>query len=476
MLPVLQRDADLCTLTSLYNQIKPREDPLNGTRLESMDPLLQPSSVPYVRQAPRTHNFRPARTEAHQNMPSDSHHLAQLRALSRETYQAAGLLNEAVAFAAPDADLTHEDLIQEFSATVNRGVIEIGDQIAWVTSLADRKKDERREAEQIRAAENASRAEHEAQSGRFGSNNPFKRMVEGTPPTESEAAVPPATVTEEKESDEERTLKLMLDAGSAGSDALKLLDRHQDHIRELAQLREVQERSMLETKFDRSTAGTPDGKGAYHPASQAGVGEGTSHPPEVSANPYAAFLTPTKARRQSTMDSTPPNARLLTEQQQFEAPDYTDSPLASPMEEGAAEGAYGGLAELGNGAPPADGDLLGALGGSSTPRRTATQGSEMLVDPIEPSSKALGKLRRVSVRESESALQSLGQRMLADSPPRLVCRLGDRRRGQDGRARAEAAGQVRGQRRAPVEPRVAAAMRGRSPENRIVQHLYICQS
>lgn len=319
--------------------------------------------------------------------------------------------------------------MQEFLAKASAGVAELAEQRAWVASLAERKREERREREHLRAAEAASRADAERQirehegagaqrvgSGEHGSlssNNPYKRMFEGEALVDS-AVAQPAVGAEaggvEQEggvTDEERTLGLVVAASEVGHEAMRLYEAHQERRQEAAELREAEERSRLETRFDRSTAGTPDAEGAYHPANQAGPGEGTS----ASTNPYAAHMTPPKGKvkRQSTDDSaySPPppvqprdGPRLID----FDAqPDYTASPLASPATEtapgqglaqtshaSAVESAYGGLAELGLGTPPR----------GARAERSATVGSEVLQDPTEPSSKALGKLRRVSVREN----------------------------------------------------------------------------
>lgn len=325
--------------------------------------------------------------------------------------------------------------MQEFIAKASTGVADLGDQKAWVLSLAERKRNERRERDELKAAEAASRADAEAvRGGRAGSgdhaalasNNPYKRMFEGSPPVEADQGhhdtLGEAEIDAERETDEERTLGLVLSAYEAGEEAMKLYHAHQDRRHEAIELKEAEERSRLETRFDRSTAGTPDAQGAYHPASQAGPGEGTS----ASTNPYAAHMSPARAKRLSTDDSlhklapssqARPGASLIDFDNQ---PDYTESPLASPTDETGRNGiedAYGGLAELGLGTPPrsarqasgagsigsGSGSGSGA-GASSSPRgwraeRSATVGSEVLQDPTEPSSKALGKLRRVSVRE-----------------------------------------------------------------------------
>lgn len=161
----------------------------------------------------------------------------------------------------------------------------------------------------------------------------------------------------------------------------------------------MQERSLAETRFDRATAGPPDAQGNYllSPSPDVLHGEGTSRSPSPSRQPDLRDERPSngkhKAERRISMN---PYAAYL-------APaalgGYEVPTVESPVEEEPPRARSASDDEM---PPPAKGiyDDVALLGVSRPVRRQGTADST-IETPQAPSEKALGKLRRVSMRTGQ---------------------------------------------------------------------------
>lgn len=169
----------------------------------------------------------------------------------------------------------------------------------------------------------------------------------------------------------------------------------------------VQERSKQETRFDRNTAGEPDSNGTYGQFNNDGYTVPSASPAvstptkRTSMNPYAQFLTNSPPPAAATSPPQSPNSiiksnnpyRALSEQPSppsnnfnFDFLDsYTNSEqdnLQAPLK--ATTATANGLSR--SNAP------LGVV----IPSTSAEDDDDSILTPLQPSEKALGKMRSAS--------------------------------------------------------------------------------
>ncbi|KAM0786118.1 hypothetical protein ACM66B_006928 [Microbotryomycetes sp. NB124-2] len=441
-----QRDAELNPITTLYNKIKSPEAPINGLPLDPDDPLLQPTLDP------RTSGNTQGRRRAPQRLPSQSEQLSDLRRQAEQARGDARLLSDALSYAKPDDDVKQNEIVQEFHLKCFEAQEFLSNNLHWATVQAERSRaavDEAGtkdnipvdQAEQIRRVDaTVPRSE----SARLSSNNPFAPIASGERP------MPPTSARPARETPEEATLAVLLAAHSEVLEALQAYDRHAQNYAEMRDVRAAEERSKVDTKFDRSRAGMPDQNGDYQESTQpdgdrdpfedgeeaheqggsrgptslprqvvqtspAPAQRSTTTSPPPSRNPYAAYLSPTPTGQTQT------SAAPSTTTQEYgvyvipESFDAHRQPSATLLDGRRPEtlsistttnGSASGLAQQQQEYRPlVDSPVspYGALGRSR--RDTSDSASEGLQTPVVPSEKALGKLRRVSIREDSDTTQ-----------------------------------------------------------------------
>ncbi|ORY85968.1 hypothetical protein BCR35DRAFT_302581 [Leucosporidium creatinivorum] len=490
-----QRDAELSPITGLYNKLKPADWPVNGLPLDPSDPLLTPTVDPRNNLGTPRHRVREPR-----RLPTTSEQMKDLR---REAEQARGnarLLSEAVAFASPDEELAANEIVQEFHAKCFASQEILTNNLQWATVQAEQSRAAADSQQPSRSSSGRSDS-HPApsppppqnphplsnaamdeireisparNSPRLSSNNPFAPIVSG-----DQAMPPPAAI----ETEEEKTLSIILAAYSEVTEALAGYDSHQQNQSELLELQAVEERSKNETRFDRSKAGVPDehgnylsatsglerGEGGSRPASrnasparggEDGLGEvisfhkpqphdhtrpsplaadpfadesaSPSSPPRLntdqddrrqSRNPYAAYLSsPTTSPTKSV-----PNGHAsapIDDSSAYIIPDTFDAhrPLSAssitggrmlydePEETHSEERHDNGMSSL----PNFGGGSYNSGEGEGVMRRQGTDES-FIATPSQPSEKALGKLRRLSLREGTESDPVDQQRKLEEA-------------------------------------------------------------
>ncbi|KAK4052305.1 hypothetical protein OIO90_004386 [Microbotryomycetes sp. JL221] len=475
-----QRDADLSPITALYNKLKPFEAPVNGLPLDPDDPLLQPTIDPRT-----SGNSQGMRRRGPHRLPSTQQQMTDLRRKADEARGNARMLSEAIAYSKPDEDIKRNEIIQEFYMKCFQDQEFLSNNLQWATVQAEQSRValnsqsqpqtnevEQSQVDSIRRVErqgddNVDTTQRSSSAQNLSSNNPFAPIVSG----EQNLPTSPAT-TAPHETPEEQTLAVLLAAHSEIVEALQSYDSHLSNLEELNNVKAAQERSKLETRFDRSKAGVPDQNGDYQQqgvdsvpdmsrltldpfadvSSQRGA-SGRSREPSPprsttmysqgynngvatprSKNPYAAYLSPqSTGPNQASIESAHESNRQAyssppTQQDHgnYVIPDTFDSYRQS----NAPVNDYG--SNLLDDSPtrlrlePLTLDTKptynGRAGGASleTPqsatmsgyaarrRDTSESASEGLQTPVVPSEKALGKLRRMSSRE-ESDISYLEQ-------------------------------------------------------------------
>ncbi|SCV73186.1 BQ2448_7111 [Microbotryum intermedium] len=410
-------DADLKPITSLYNKLRPDGAPLNGEPLDPEDDLFTPTSDPRMQSSQR-HQGR--RGEPHR-MPSMGDQMKDLRAQAEQARGYASMLNEAVAFAKEDEDLESNEIVQEFHAQCFGVQDYLTQNLQWASVQAEQSRVAADQAlaqvppaEETPATTNGHTNEH-----RFSSNNPFAPIVSSPP----NAQPRPRTA---EETDEEKTLAILLAAHTEVIEALKLYDDHQHRLSEHYQVQEAEARSRVEMRFDRANAGPPDRNGDYHleveeqdHARDGACGSGSGDEMASSAfedsrkdnsskresrNPYAAYL-PSPPRNNNAGYSIPDSTTTTTT---TNARRHDSSASDEHSER------FYGHVDLHDLDPFASETTPSTS--SATRPRIDTKASLESTDavPLAPSEKALGKLRRVSGRDVSPTDSSEQQRRLEE--------------------------------------------------------------
>lgn len=265
-----QRDADLSPITALYNKLKPPDWPTNGAPLDPEDPLLTPTADPRL----NTQQQRLSRPKPPHRVPTTSEQLEDLRLEAEQAKGYAQMLSESLAYAGQDDDLYENELVMEFHAKCLSAQEHLSDNLQWATVQAEQSRqaahDEAQSSEQSSAAEATIPSEalqqfdtvSDAPIPQLSSNNPFAPIVQGRQPMPAVPA-PGANSGKGEETREERTLSVVLLAYSDLAEALSAFESHARTRRERQEVREVEERSRDETRFNRATAGMPDSNGDY---------------------------------------------------------------------------------------------------------------------------------------------------------------------------------------------------------------------
>ncbi|SGY19837.1 BQ5605_C017g08343 [Microbotryum silenes-dioicae] len=394
-------DADLKPITALYNKIRPDGTPLNGEPLDPEDDLFTPTADPRMQSSRRNHQSR--REEPHR-MPSVGDQMKDLRSQSEQARGYARMLNEAVAFAKEDEDLTSSEIVQEFHAQCFGAQDYLTQNLQWATVQAEQSRiaadqalAEAPPAEEPSTTTNETRNEH-----RFSSNNPFAPIVSSPPRSQS---TPRRTADE---TDEEKTFAMLLAAHTEVIEALKLYDDHQHRLSEHYQVQEAEARSRVETRFDRANAGTPDRNGNYHlevderdhTRGDGASGSGSGSGDEMSSSAVGEFQQDESSKRESRNPyaaylSSPPRNNNAGYQIPDSATTTNSKTHDSTADEEHTERSYGQV-NLHDLDPFASETTQGSS--TTTRPRVDTRASVESTDdvPLAPSEKALGKLRSVS--------------------------------------------------------------------------------
>ncbi|KAL8277104.1 hypothetical protein RQP46_010532 [Phenoliferia psychrophenolica] len=402
-----QRDADLSPITQLWNKLKPPDAPVNGAPLAVDDPLFTPTMDPR-RGGNGSRNGSGGGGGGGRNrgrFPTQAEHLAELRKDAAAAKGNAAMLSEAVAFT-PVEELAANPLVAEFYAKSFASQLALASNLDWLSV----------QAEQSRAALRKNSLPlppvepPTSPTSHLASNNPFAQQHQ------QQQQQPQVPNVEQQETDEERMLAVCL---AANSDIIEALSQHDHRLNshhqsqaEAAELLSVQERSLADTRFDRATAGVPDAYGNYLtplPDPREGPSRSPSpsrspaaspppSPPQLPAEPRVnnnnstndKGKDPVKLERRISMN---PYARYLPPASLggYEVPDANGGERQQPVYHDEPQEEY-----------------LGALG-SARPRRQGTADST-IETPSAPSAKALGKLRRVSMRTDSDPLEQ--QRLL----------------------------------------------------------------
>ncbi|KAI5481230.1 hypothetical protein MNV49_005665 [Pseudohyphozyma bogoriensis] len=382
-----QRDAELSPLTALWNKIKPVEAPINGEPLDPSDDLFTPTGNLVA------NGGRSRRPRDSQRIPT---HIESMNSLMKEAERGSGnarLLSDATAFT-PVEELEGNEIVAEFYHACLTSQQILSSNLDWASVQASQSR------ANIPRSPSPNDPNHQRQSSiELASNNPFapRNLREST----------------ERVTREEEIFEKMLSANSEIVEALKnhdtLLTSHLASKVEQTQLLEAEERSRNDTRFDRTTAGEPDARGDYLiPEGWGGAGEGTSGSREPSPSRFGGVEQRQngggsgkgkgKSREEhadeaAQVDRNPFHAVLSFLQPQHGNP--------QPQPQGQEQGGYGGYGYPVPESPSTyereeeEWDQFGEMSVES--RRQATVDSQWA--PIQPSEKALGKLRRVSVRE-----------------------------------------------------------------------------
>ncbi|KAK4048427.1 hypothetical protein OIV83_004773 [Microbotryomycetes sp. JL201] len=435
-----QRDADLNSITTLYNKIKSPEAPINGLPLDPDDPLLQPTVDP------RTSGNMQGRRRAPQRLPSQSEQLSDLRRQAEQARGDARLLSDALSYARPEDDIRQNEIVQEFHLKCFEAQEFLSNNLQWATVQAEQSRTAVDQASVTDGnitdtEDHVIRADSKAQiqqgdDARLSSNNPFAPIVSGERPMP-----PPSRPV--RETREEATLAVLLAAHSEVLEALQAYDHHTQMWDEMRDVRAAEERSKVETKFDRTRAGSPDQDGYYREnrgedpfvdareQEQSGsrnlndLSGGVVHVPiqqrstassPPNRNPYAAYLSST-ASTTSSQRVTPSESEHEPKMEYggFVIPDSFDSqrnpsvrqvdPLSITT---ASNGSASGPTHPVTMNEPLVDTPSSPFAGNQR-RDTSESASEGLQTPVVPSEKALGKLRRVSIREDSDSLASEDQ-------------------------------------------------------------------
>lgn len=98
-----QRDSDLSPLTTLWNKLKPPDEPINGSPLDPEDPLFVPTADPR-----RAQQQRSGRSNG--RMPTQDEELEKLRRDAVDAKGSAAMLSEAVSFTSPE-ELSSNEIV-----------------------------------------------------------------------------------------------------------------------------------------------------------------------------------------------------------------------------------------------------------------------------------------------------------------------------------------------------------------------------
>ncbi|KAK4700777.1 hypothetical protein P7C70_g5463, partial [Phenoliferia sp. Uapishka_3] len=396
-----QRDAELSPITTLWNKLKPLSAPVNGAPLDPDDSLFTPTMDPRRGQQ----GGRGGRGGGGRRIPTQTEALGELREVATNAKGNAAMLHEAVAYT-PAHELSRNELVAEFYAKCLSDQQLIASNLDWATVQAEQARSNIRK--------NSMPLSPAVGAPHLASNNPFASHLD--PALQS---LPSAPAVEE-ETEEEKTLALLLAANSDVNEALHLHDHRlrlfHDSMREDSDLSAATEASKAETRFDRAAAGAPDANGNYLSPTDFEHGEGTSRSPSpnhsggsgdegasgkpsdvtekgkseeglkrrVSLNPYASYV-PKRVLQGYIVPENPPNIDVAGRSRRGQL-------VEEPAEER-------DLMDLGV-------DRLGV--GSGPVRRQGTTDS-FIETPSQPSEKALGKLRRVSMRTDSDPLEQQRQ-------------------------------------------------------------------
>ncbi|GAA98912.1 uncharacterized protein L969DRAFT_18525 [Mixia osmundae IAM 14324] len=422
----LQADTDFSRITALYNRVKQLEDPINGAPLDPDDATFDPPILETTRRSKREQA-----AAGFQSSPSGEYHTKNLKKEAEVALHSARMLQETLQFTQPE-DMDSNELINEFYAQCQQRQFMFIDAIPWATSEADR-------------ARSAAQAQHlrdhaasATQDEALAASNPF-----------ADTAAAAMNAPGAEETHEEKLLDLLLSANSEIVEAFRLYEDMEREKRALEEQRIVEERSKVETKMDRAQYDQDlDGMNYLSVGNQPVAGSSRSNSPvphetshengyslaqetlpepapaparsPLPTNPFQRMSDPTARARSRSLPKPPVAAGTPTPESAFDS-GYPPEKVPSAMYAGETHALSSEPMQLGHseqedslpplitdtptsrrvGSNPFVSSPVLAPSRSSTIRSQLSNGTDETdtpVDPVEPSAKALGKLRRMSER------------------------------------------------------------------------------
>ncbi|KAA1133294.1 hypothetical protein PGTUg99_020320 [Puccinia graminis f. sp. tritici] len=372
-----RHDEDLSAFTNHYNKIKPSDAPLNGIPLDESDGMFAPIPVNPASVSPGQAQQQQQQQQQQQPMavyPPQSTQdglpapIPVMRDVREEAEIArcnARLLVEALAFTQP-AEMETNEIIQEFHTKCLQSQNQLMDDIPWATE----------QAEHARVYYEQQAAAAAAQGRATQGPEPPRRVSRTNPYTNEGVAN-----GERGASREEQLLSLLLSANSELVDAFRQYDELERLARAERELVEAKERSRTEVRGSlRPTDLLQTGDGPV----AGGSSSSSSHSHSPSLNLSAA--PEPRPVSHPPRDPSPPSKGYIVPDHDPSTDDefYVSSSSAAPSRPSAPK-----LPPLSSRPPP------------SNPLDSSHDDS--IVTPVEPSAKALGKMRRFSGRSGSLA-------------------------------------------------------------------------
>ncbi|KAH9450564.1 hypothetical protein Pst134EB_018095 [Puccinia striiformis f. sp. tritici] len=335
-------------------QIKPIEAPLNGTALNETDGIFTPIVTPVPTSQESIQAQQPIYTSHPLNGPTIPA-LRDVRAEAEVARSNARLLIEALAFT-PPSEMESNEIIQEFHAKCLQSQNQLMDDIPWATE----------QATQARQYQNQLEKDQSEEVG-VGRVNPYSST---------------------------HTINNELVDGFKQYDELESLARNEREIRL------VEERSKIETRYDRTSHSflDPNDHHHHHHRSQRTDASGSSSnaSPRPSIDRDSTGHSPSHHHHSPSPNHTP---TLLPQVKGYSIDDNEDTPpIMTPNHH----------------STPIDPEFYISSSSSTTNihkpntpisdthfhhhQQQKDMNGEVIVNPIKPSQKALGKMRRFSTR------------------------------------------------------------------------------
>ncbi|KAH9460861.1 hypothetical protein Pst134EA_017174 [Puccinia striiformis f. sp. tritici] len=373
-----QHDEDLRGFTNFYNKIKPIEAPLNGTALNETDGIFTPIVTPVPTSQESIQAQQPIYTSHPLNGPTIPA-LRDVRAEAEVARSNARLLIEALAFT-PPSEMESNEIIQEFHAKCLQSQNQLMDDIPWATE----------QATQARQYQNQLEKDQSEEVG-VGRVNPYSSTHTSTNSEEED---------EGGNTKQEELLSLLLAVNNELVDGFKQYDELESLARNEREIRLVEERSKIETRYDRTSHSflDPNDHHHHHHRSQRTDASGSSSnaSPRPSIDRDSTGHSPSHHHHSPSPNHTP---TLLPQVKGYSIDDNEDTPpIMTPNHH----------------STPIDPEFYISSSSSTTNihkpntpisdthfhhhQQQKDMNGEVIVNPIKPSQKALGKMRRFSTR------------------------------------------------------------------------------
>ncbi|MBW0520296.1 hypothetical protein O181_060011 [Austropuccinia psidii MF-1] len=369
-----QHDNNLAGFSNLYNKFKPPSAPSNGFVLDQSDGLFTPASVaPSTTHAQANHPQQSIPHHSQQN-PSGLPVMRDVRAEAEIARSNARLLIEALAFTIP-SEMESNEIIKEFHGKCLQSQNQLLDDIPWATAQAEQARSRMAATDyQVNSSPRLPRTNPYAplinSNHHLPPSNPYAPLVNGNMTMSTE----PVNPTNDRLTREEQLLEMLLASNSELIDAFRQFDELERLARADKELKLVEELSKNETRHDSNLNGLQEGEGSERP------GPSTRTPSPLEK----IQLKSTDSKLTSSYDE------ISSQNNQMSYLPPTSKPTSQPIRGYHVPQSFHNEINF----DPIKTSTLDLLDEIKNDKEQGDDGNISI--PLEPSEKALGKMRRIS--------------------------------------------------------------------------------